>query len=579
MSKMICQTCSASLPDNARFCGACGTIIPSVHDQPDIPTSQFPLLSDATVLMLREIEDSLVKRKEPDDITLAYPIVRLQKDDEENKVFLPQPMQPIQLTELSPPRAEHKQPGMQRAEHQQPQIQHAIHQQPLVVRTEHFQPGVAIRKEHRQYKSGKDALSVKRMLLGAGAIVVVVVIAVLTFSNLPVPPSNAAPGPQIALVNATAFPGSSVALHGSNFTPGASISFRIDGYALAQNAHQATADVYPQMSVAFFSKQLLQQNAGTIVQADGTFDATLLIPRDLKVNTTHDIQAVEQDNGKKAQAKVTVVDHAVAPTPTLYPTPTSKPVATPALKPTPDPTPGPTPIPTPQPSPTPALLCLNVDNNALTFNATTGANNPASQSFTINNGNGCGAGKWSAAPDSPWLTLDQSSGTIAANGSVHVQVSASLASLKAGTYTGHIQISPGSKLVTVTLTIQASVCIQSDQENLSFTGDVGIYKKNPASQAITITNCGRAGTVTATAVTNNGVSWLAVSRGGMMDAGGDILLNVQPACLNQDGRPFLNPGLHSGTVIITITASDGTQATRKVTVSFDVTQSHLQAPH
>jgi surface-anchored protein len=65
---------------------------------------------------------------------------------------------------------------------------------------------------------------------------------------------------------------------------------------------------------------------------------------------------------------------------------------------------------------------------------------------------------------------------------------------------------------------------------------------------------------------------LTVTGGGAVDADGKIALSVRAICLNQNNVAILKPGTYTATVTITITASDGTQASATVPVSFVVMQ-------
>ncbi len=207
----------------------------------------------------------------------------------------------------------------------------------------------------------------------------------------------------------------------------------------------------------------------------------------------------------------------------------------------------------------------------MTFNATTGGSNPDSQVETLKNGSGCGAGKWSVVSDAKWLHV-LGIGTIAAGERADVTVKAIPTNLAMGDYTGHLTFSAnGSKpvIVAVTLSVQSSLCPQVDAKDLSFSGDVGANKRNPGAQTLTVANsCGHA-TVTAVA----GAPWLTVSDGGGVGADGKTTLSVHAICLDQYNAAILKRGTYTAMITITITASDGTQVSAKVPVSFTVTQS------
>jgi hypothetical protein len=100
-----------------------------------------------------------------------------------------------------------------------------------------------------------------------------------------------------------------------------------------------------------------------------------------------------------------------------------------------------------------AMQVLSVSPSAVPFSATVGGSDPSSATVNVTNG-GTGTLSFTAASDSNWLTVSPTSSTAPQA----LQVSASIAGLIAGTYTGHITVtSPGAQgsptVVTVTLTV------------------------------------------------------------------------------------------------------------------------------
>jgi glucose/arabinose dehydrogenase len=98
---------------------------------------------------------------------------------------------------------------------------------------------------------------------------------------------------------------------------------------------------------------------------------------------------------------------------------------------------------------------LSVSPSSLAFSANQGGSNPAPTSLSVTN-IGSGSLNYTVADDAAWLTESPTSGS--APGSV--QVTASVAGLNAGTYTGHVTIEAGSaqgspQVVNVTLTVAA----------------------------------------------------------------------------------------------------------------------------
>lgn len=96
---------------------------------------------------------------------------------------------------------------------------------------------------------------------------------------------------------------------------------------------------------------------------------------------------------------------------------------------------------------------LDVTPSTLSFSATQGGSNPASQDVSVSNGNG-GTLAWSVSSDEAWLSDSPSSGT----NSGTVVASIDITGLNVGTYTGHLTFSASGatdspQTVTVTLSI------------------------------------------------------------------------------------------------------------------------------
>ncbi|GAC1635923.1 MAG: hypothetical protein NVS4B9_29020 [Ktedonobacteraceae bacterium] len=569
-------------------------------DYPEHPTTAPPGGIEASGWVGDDPYSAALQRAERDALA-AHPTSPLHleedDDDEDDRIlFLPgqfadaqapqrgihrQPEMP-RAEHLQPgtPRAEHLQPGMQRGEHLQPTMQRAAHVQ---AQTPHFQLGSIIGQ-----RRAKPASPVQNILIGIGALVVT---GLIILSLLPLFQSSKTTGPALALVNATsAFPGGSVHLHGSHFTPGSSVVFYLDGVATAQAdpdtpahipaytpAHISTTPPRQMgvgLGVALLALQAHQYvfNAEAITQADGTFDASIIIPQDWQINTTHDIMATERGSGQKALARVTVVDHApspslpipteqpqVTPAPQLVGTPTTSPRQNPVAQSTPNAGQNSPVIPTQGPVPTAVPPCPQVGSTTLTFSAVAGGTAPNAQALTISNGPGCGAGNWSVNADAAWLTLDKSGGTFSANGTDSVNVGVSIATLKAGTYTGHIRLSPGTDTTTVSLTIQLPPpCITTTTGTLTFSSPLN---GTAPSQVATIANGANCSPGTWTVASD--AAWLLVKGGGTIDTGASANATVDIATAG------LTTGNYTGH--LTFNANGSSPATTTVTLTI---QSH-----
>jgi hypothetical protein len=79
---------------------------------------------------------------------------------------------------------------------------------------------------------------------------------------------------------------------------------------------------------------------------------------------------------------------------------------------------------------------IGVNPSSLSFTATAGGSDPASQTISITNA-GAGTLEWTASDDATWLTVDPASGVAPST----LTASVSIAGLPAGTYNGTITIS------------------------------------------------------------------------------------------------------------------------------------------
>ena len=115
-----------------------------------------------------------------------------------------------------------------------------------------------------------------------------------------------------------------------------------------------------------------------------------------------------------------------------------------------------------------------------------------------------------------WLQLAQS-GQISAPRAQTLQVSASTGGLNAGTYTSMVVFSSrndSTKLfLNVTLIIRSHIppgCVSLKPQSLTFTAILNQSNSSPQKVAIT-NNCGNAGSLTATSLTDKGGNWINLS--------------------------------------------------------------------
>ncbi len=163
---------------------------------------------------------------------------------------------------------------------------------------------------------------------------------------------------------------------------------------------------------------------------------------------------------------------------------------------------------TPAGSPPPAVPpAIGTSPTSLSFTATQGGVNPATQTVSISNQGG-GTLTWSATENAAWLVVTPSSGT--GNGAVTVTVTTG--NLTAGTYNSTVTMNASgtsSVAVPVTFTIATAPvppAIGASPTSLSFVVTQG--GGNPASQTLSISNTG-GGSLTWSASDN--VDWLTLS--------------------------------------------------------------------
>jgi hypothetical protein len=163
---------------------------------------------------------------------------------------------------------------------------------------------------------------------------------------------------------------------------------------------------------------------------------------------------------------------------------------------------------TPAGTPPPVVLpVIGMSPTSLSFTATQGNTNPATQTLTISNQGG-GTLTWSAAESAAWLAVSPPSGT--GNGAVTLTVTSG--SLAAGTYnsTVTVQASGASSVsVPVTLTVATAPvppAIGMSPTSLSFTATPSV---SPAPRTLSISNTG-GGTLAWSASDN--APWLTLNR-------------------------------------------------------------------
>lgn len=368
--------------------------------------------------------------------------------------------------------------------------------------------------------------------------------------------------------------GSTMTLHGSSFVPNSSVTLTLDGstplYVLQQRATPAQLTAGNARRALSTGLLLLSPTATNVVpvQGDGTFNLSF------QVNPTwapgqHTIHATESLSHRSAVLTFTVVQPGSSMEPTVTPTATPTPTPTATATPTPAPTPVPTTAP---PPPAPVLSCVRPGTLAL------GPLSELSSQSTSGRVTLCTSGvgtlNWRASWDqahAPWLHMAQSSGFVQAPNQFQVTISASAANLKAGTYTATITFiglqSNTTQVLRVTLTVQAN-CLRAAPLQMGFSAIAG-SNPSPATQNITMTNCGPTGDWSASATTNDEGNWLAISPSkGTLNAGarGTIAVTVTSANL-RPGTYTGNVTIRLGTATVTVTVTLTVNAPPQITAS------------
>jgi hypothetical protein len=344
--------------------------------------------------------------------------------------------------------------------------------------------------------------------------------------------------------------GGTFTLHGDHFFPGSSVSLTLDGsiplYFTSRSLPAQIVSVgSDSMLVSSIDQQIVRQFPLTSntasVAADGTFDVTITASSDWSLGT-HTIEASESLTHRSAQLNFAVNAAGATPTPTATET------ATPSA--TASPSPGTTITPTTSTT-SPALSCVNPSSLSL-GPVSQGDNQPVSAQVTLCT-TGTGTVNWTATWDqnaAPWLQLNHTSGQISAPGQAQVNLSALATNLSPGSYSVTLTFTGQPNNVTESLpvifTVQAG-CVKGNPNSLAFNGVANV--SDPATQIVTITNCGPSGAFSSSAQTSNGTSWLFASpTTGTLNAGATTSITITASNI----KAQLSAGTFTGSVDLKI---------------------------
>jgi uncharacterized protein (TIGR03437 family) len=199
---------------------------------------------------------------------------------------------------------------------------------------------------------------------------------------------------------------------------------------------------------------------------------------------------------------------------------------------------------------------ITVGASSVSFAYQTGGTTPPAQQVSIGGTSGL-AFTAAAGAGTPWLLVSPSGGSISNSSSVNISVNTS--GLAAKTYNGTVTIAAAgatSQPINVTLVVSSTPTISASPGSLSFTYQIG--KSAPAAQPVGIG--GSSGlSVTATAATNSGGSWLSVTPSGVTPA--SISVSVTPSGLTANTYTgtitIAASGVTSQTVNVSLVVSNG----------------------
>jgi hypothetical protein len=299
--------------------------------------------------------------------------------------------------------------------------------------------------------------------------------------------------------------GGTFTLHGNHFIPGSSVTLTLDDtiplyFSSRSLPVQSAYTANTAMQIFRMDTQQAEQLplSRNIVSAggDGTFAVTITANPDWSIGK-HTIKATESLTHRSANLYFTIYLAGTTPTPTPFPTGTASPSPTTTLTPT-------------ATSTLPGLSCVNPSSLSL-GPVSQGYNQAVSAQVTL-----CATGRgkvnWTATWDqnaAHWLQLDRTSGQISAPGQTQVNVSALASNLAPGSYSVTLtftsQPDNTTKSLPVSFMVQAG-CVTGNPNKLSDSGVANV--SDPAAQTVTITNCGPPGTWSASTQTNDGANWL-----------------------------------------------------------------------
>ncbi len=187
---------------------------------------------------------------------------------------------------------------------------------------------------------------------------------------------------------------------------------------------------------------------------------------------------------------------------------------------------------------------LSVSPGTLSFNVTSGGSNPAPATLSVTN-SGTGSLSFTAASDSPWLTVTPPSGSAPQI----LQASVSIAGLSPATYTGHITVTAAGAqnspfTATVTLTVSSSsgggatlaidTSVETDSSSAGSSISTPTFSTSAGNELLLafVTSDALSSNMTVSAISGAGLTWTLVNRTNARGGTSEIWRAFAPAALS-----------------------------------------------
>ena len=527
-----CEVCGTQLPDNAVFCGNCGT---PITNTPEAPTSgSMPAVKVHTVDSTPTVSAASWEYApfNPPDQTYSSQAVpdsnrQLEEEEERRRTALlgmaglggdrQPPTGNVPMVQGSPQLSgvpsvhgtsfanNPAQSGLPPSFYSSPTME-----PPYLVSPPQSVPGRIPRPPHNPNSPHTQPTGCAPAWLIFLFAIILILTSIFTLGL-----TVLAPNLSTLSGNTSVAIGDTFQLHGSSFIPGINVTLTIDNgtplYYTAKNssiqasyANNAIAGFVlhtPNTPNTFNTFSSTSSSNIIVAGLDGSFTVTIAIDTSWHTGQ-HTIRAAERWSQRSAFITINVQAAGQTPTPTLSVTTSPSVTASPST--------------TVSPSATAnGLSCVNP--TSVTLGPVSENDSQAVTTQVSLCTAGTGTVNWSATWDqnATWLQLNQSSGQIQAPATQSITVSALATNLKAGNYTATVTFSSSASTTTEALTVSFTVqtgCIRVNPQQLSFTGVAGV--SDPQSQTITVSNCGLVGTWASTITTTNNVNWLTANPTG-----------------------------------------------------------------